>query len=106
MPPARAGVVPGPVEVAGYAEPSLVFALGTDTGLGGARDAAAAVAAGRPAIVETKEQPAFLAALKAAGLSPRPAGTISGVDYSTGDDMKLTLYRGEPQPAPVQPVAP
>lgn len=104
----RAGVVPGPVEVAGYAEPSLVFALGTDTGLGGAGEAAAAIAAGRPAIVEKKEQPAFLAALTAAGLSPHPAGTISGVDYSNGDDMTLTLYRGEPQPAPasVQPVAP
>lgn len=96
----RAGVVPGPVEVAGYAEPSLVFALGTDTGLGGAPEAAKAVADGRPAVVERREQPAFLAALRAAGLSPRPAGTISGVDYSNGDDMTLTLYRGEPQPAP------
>jgi 4-amino-4-deoxy-L-arabinose transferase-like glycosyltransferase len=97
----RAGVVPGPVEVAGYAEPSLVFALGTATGLGGPREAAQAIAEGRTAVVEKKEQPAFLAALKAAGLSPRPAGTISGVDYSNGDDMSLTLYRGEPQkPAP------
>lgn len=93
----RAGVVPGPVEVAGYAEPSLVFALGTDTGLGGPEEAAEAIAEGRTAVVEKKEQPAFLAALKAAGLSPRPAGTISGVDYSNGDDMTLTLYRGEPQ---------
>ncbi len=102
----RAGVVPGPVEVAGYAEPSLVFALGTDTGLGGPKEAAAAIAEGRTAVVEKHEQPAFLAALKAAGLSPRPAGTISGVDYSNGDDMALTLYRGEPQAAPVQPVQP
>lgn len=102
----RAGVVPGPVEVAGYAEPSLVFALGTDTGLGGPKEAAVAIAEGRAAVVEKHEQPAFLAALKAAGLSPRPAGTISGVDYSNGDDMALTLYRGEPQPAPVQAVRP
>ncbi len=102
----RAGVVPGPVEVAGYAEPSLVFALGTDTGLGGAKEAAQAIADGRPAIVDRKERPAFLAALRAAGLSPRPAGTISGVDYSNGHDMTLTLYRGEPQPEPVQQVAP
>ncbi|MFA7262879.1 MAG: glycosyltransferase family 39 protein [Caulobacter sp.] len=100
----RAGVVPGPVEVAGYAEPSLVFALGTDTGLGGPKEAAAAIAAGRPAVVEKREQGAFLAALAAAGLSPRPAGTISGVDYSNGDDMTLTLYRGEPQPAPAPQV--
>lgn len=101
----RAGVVPGPVEVAGYAEPSLVFALGTDTGLGGPAEAARAIAAGRSAVVEKREQGAFLAALKAAGLSPRPAGTISGVDYSNGDDMTLTLYRGEPQPAPTPRVA-
>ncbi len=93
----RAGVVPGPVEVAGYAEPSLVFALGTDTGLGGPAEAAKAIAEGRPAVVEKKEQAAFFAALKAAGLSPRPSGTISGINYSNGDDMSLTLYRGEPQ---------
>jgi hypothetical protein len=85
------------VEVAGYAEPSLVFALGTETGLGGPEEAAQAVAAGRSAVVEKREQAAFLAALRGAGLSPRPAGTISGVDYSNGDDMTLTLYRGEPQ---------
>ena len=102
----RAGVVPGPVEVAGYAEPSLVFALGTNTGLGGAEEAAEAIAEGRTAVVEKHEQPAFLAALRAAGLSPRAAGTISGVDYSNGDDMTLTLYRGEPQPTVTQPVQP
>ena len=74
------------------------------TGLGGPKEAAAAIAAGRPAVVEEREQGAFLAALAAAGLSPRPAGTISGVDYSNGDDMTLTLYRGEPQPAPAPQV--
>lgn len=102
----RAGVAPGPVEVAGYAEPSLVFALGTDTGLGGPEDAVAAIRAGRPAVVEAREEAEFKAALAAAGLSPRPAGTISGVDYSNGDDMTLTLYRGEPQPAPAPQAAP
>jgi len=96
----REGVAPGPVEVAGYAEPSLVFALGTDTGLGGGADAARAIAEGRPAVVEAHERPAFLAALRAAGLTPRPAGTVAGLDYSNGDEMRLTLYRGEPQKAP------
>ena len=98
----RAGVVAGPVQIAGYSEPSLIFALGTDTGLGGGAEAAKAVADGRPAVVERSAQPQFLAALKAAGLSPRPAGAISGVDYSNARDMTLTLYRGEPQPEPVQ----
>jgi len=100
----RAGVTPGPVEVAGFAEPSLVFALGTTTGLGDAEDAAAAVAQGRPAVVESREEQAFQRALAARGLASRPAAQVSGLDYSNGDEMTLRLYRGLPQPAP-QPVA-
>jgi 4-amino-4-deoxy-L-arabinose transferase-like glycosyltransferase len=46
------GVVPGPVAVAGYAEPSLVFALGTETDLATADEAADALASGQPALVE------------------------------------------------------
>jgi hypothetical protein len=75
----------------------LVFALGTTTGLGGPAEAVKAISDGRPAVVETKEQAAFLAALRAAGLTPRPVKTISGINYSNGDEMSLTLYRGEPQ---------
>jgi 4-amino-4-deoxy-L-arabinose transferase-like glycosyltransferase len=95
----REGVMPGPVEVAGYAEPSLVFALGTATGLGGAQDAAEAIVEGRPAVVESREEPAFRQALADRGLVPRPAGAVSGLDYTNGDEMTLTLYRGVPQPA-------
>lgn len=105
----REGVTPGPVEIAGYAEPSLVFALGTTTGLGGPEEAVKAVAEGRPAVVEAQEQAAFLAAMKAAGLTPRPVKTVSGVNYSNGDETRLTLYRGEPQKTArrvVVPVAP
>lgn len=94
----KLGIVPGPVEVAGYAEPSLVFALGTNTGLQGAQEAVDALVDGRPAIVEKREEPAFLAAMKKAGLTPKPVGAISGLDYTNGDAMTLTLYRGEPQP--------
>jgi len=93
----REGVVAGPVEVAGYAEPSLVFALGTTTGLGGPEEAVQAIAEGRPAVVEAREREAFLAAMTAAGLTPRPVKTVKGTDYSNGDEMALTLYRGEPQ---------
>ncbi|HEX5775998.1 MAG TPA: glycosyltransferase family 39 protein [Caulobacteraceae bacterium] len=93
----REGVMPGPVEVAGYAEPSLVFALGTNTGLGGAQDAAQAILQGRPAVVESREEPAFRQALAARGLVPRAAGAVSGLDYTNGDEMTLTLYRGVPQ---------
>ncbi|HYG27705.1 MAG TPA: glycosyltransferase family 39 protein, partial [Caulobacteraceae bacterium] len=72
----RSGVTPGPVEVAGYAEPSLVFALGTPTGLGDGEDAAVAVFQGRPAVVESREEPAFRAAMARRGLAPRPAGQV------------------------------
>ncbi|MFZ5668630.1 MAG: ArnT family glycosyltransferase [Pseudomonadota bacterium] len=102
----REGVTPGPVEVAGYAEPSLVFTLGSETGLGGPAEAAAAVAEGRPAVVEAREEPEFLARLARAGLPARPAATISGFDYSNGEDMRLTLYRGEPQVPPAREPAP
>ena len=95
----REGVMPGPVEVAGYAEPSLVFALGANTGLGGAREAAEAIVQGRPAVVESREEPAFRQALAARGLVPRAAGAVRGLDYTNGDEMTLTLYRGGPQPA-------
>ena len=91
--------MPGPVEVAGYAEPSLVFALGTATGLGGAEDAAKAIVEGRPAVVESREEAAFRQALANRGLVPRAAGAVSGLDYTNGDEMTLTLYRGVPQPA-------
>ena len=93
----RQGVTPGPVEVAGYAEPSLVFALGTGTDLGDAADAAAGIADGRPAIVESREEPAFHKALARQGLRVFPAATVKGVDYSNGDTMALTIYRGAPQ---------
>ena len=93
----RQGVTPGPVEVAGYAEPSLVFALGTTTDLSDAADAADGIADGRPAIVESREEPAFRKALAAEGLAALPAGTVKGIDYSNGDKMALTIYRGAPQ---------
>jgi 4-amino-4-deoxy-L-arabinose transferase-like glycosyltransferase len=89
----RDGVTPGPVTVAGYAEPSLVFLLGQDTELGDGSDAAQAVNEGRPAIVERREEPAFRAAL-----GPRAAGvtsvaTVSGLDYSNGHADILRFYR-------------
>ncbi len=95
------GVVPGPVAVAGYAEPSLVFLLGADTELGGADEAAAALADGRPAIVEAAQGPAFAAALAARRLTARPVDTVSGLDYSNGRPCVLRLYR----PATADPSA-
>ena len=94
----RQGIAPGPIAVAGYAEPSLVFGIGTGTDLGGAEEAADAIADNRAAVVESREQPAFQAAVKALGVTPRPIGTVSGLDYSNGDKTTLTIYA--PAPAP------
>lgn len=90
---------PGPVAVTGYSEPSLVFLLGTATELTDGTRAAEAIAQGRPAVVEAREDGVFRRALAAAGLTPRPVAVIEGQNYSDGDDERLTIYRGEPQTA-------
>lgn len=88
----RQGVAPGPVAVAGYAEPSLVFGVGTGTNLGDAEDAALALADNRAAVVESREQPAFQAALRQLHVTPRRIGVVEGLDYSNGDKTTLTVY--------------
>ena len=90
------GGAPGPVAVTGYSEPSMVFLLGTTTELTDPAGAAKAVAQGRPAVVEGRQEKAFQAALAALGQTARPAGVVDGFDYSDGDKERLTLYRGAP----------
>lgn len=87
---------PGPVAVTGYAEPSLIFQLGTTTQLTDGEGAADAIAEGRPAIVEGREEKPFRAAMEQLGLAPRPVTTVEGLNYSDGDRERLTIYRGEP----------
>jgi 4-amino-4-deoxy-L-arabinose transferase-like glycosyltransferase len=87
---------PGPVAVTGYAEPSMIFLLGTTTELTDPVGAAQAVVQGRPAVVEGRQEKAFQAALAAQGQTARPAGVVEGFDYSDGDKERLTLYRGAP----------
>ena len=79
------GGAPGPVAVTGYAEPSMVFLLGTTTELTDPQGAAQAVAEGRPAVVEERQEKAFQAALADLGQTARPAGMVDGFDYSDGD---------------------
>ena len=95
----REGVTPGPVAVAGYEEPSLVFLLGAATHLGDADDAAAAIADGRPAIVETRQLPAFQAALARDGVAAWREGEGAGLDYSNNqhDVLSIFLPAGAPQ---------
>ena len=100
----RQGVAPSPVAVAGYAEPSLVFGLGTATELGDATDAATALSEGRPALVEERQARAFRQAAAAQHLVLHPIGQIQGLDYSTGKRANLTAYA--PQPNATPPTSP
>ncbi len=95
----RGGVTPGPVALAGYAEPSAIFLLGTRTEIGNGDTAAAAVAEGRPAFVDATHESQFRAALAREGASARAVTTVEGLNYSRGDPVRLTLYaRAEPRP--------
>ncbi len=89
----RNGVTPGPVAVAGYAEPSLVFALGTDTDLGDGADAALAVESGAPALVEGRELARFVARLRQDKVTADKLGEVRGLDYSSGEPVVLSLWR-------------
>jgi hypothetical protein len=91
----REAAAPGPVAVAGYAEPSLVFALGAATGLGGAQEAAQAIADGRPAVVEARELPPFGQALARRGLGVRQVARVAGANYSNGDETELYVFEPE-----------
>ena len=98
----RQGIADAPVTVAGYAEPSLVFALGTETELGGPDDAAQAIAEHRPAVVEARQDPAFRQALKAAHATALEVAEVKGLDYSDGHKMTLRIYTA-PDNAPPPP---
>ncbi|MDP3382329.1 MAG: glycosyltransferase family 39 protein, partial [Phenylobacterium sp.] len=101
----RQGMAPSPVAVAGYAEPSLVFALGTPTLLGDSADAAQAIATFRPAVVEAAEEQAFRAALDARNLQVRMVRQVSGLNYSNGRPVRLRIYQNA-APRPPPPAAP
>ncbi len=84
-----------PVFIAGFGEPSAVFLLGTDTRHGGGADAARyldAVSDG-VVLVEARHREAFLKQAESLGLQPEAGATISGLNYSRGDPVAVTLYR-------------
>ena len=95
---------PGPVAIAGYAEPSAVFLIGTGTELTDGAGAAAALAQGRPAVVDRTAEQDFLASAAGYGAAPEAAATVEGYNYSTGEPLVLTLY--EPATATVPAVEP
>ncbi|MCC7267209.1 MAG: glycosyltransferase family 39 protein, partial [Caulobacteraceae bacterium] len=85
---------------AGYAEPSLVFGIGAQVNLGGPLDAADAIAEGRPAIVEDRETAPFRLRLAQQGARAREVGVVEGLDYSNGDEVRLTIYAPVEAPSP------
>ncbi len=80
---------------AGYTEPSLVFALGTNTVLTTPRGAAEHLAAtpGAIALIEDRFQGRFLAHALENGIVVEAVGVVRGFNYSGGDRVEITLYR-------------
>jgi hypothetical protein len=81
-----------PLVAVGYDEPSLVFLLGTRLHLAGAREAAELLDRGGEVLVSEPERRSLQQALGERGLVARPLGDASGIDYSVGRRVILTLY--------------
>lgn len=83
-----------PVVTAGYAEPSIQFLLGTETALDNGADAARTAArSGGLALVSDDQRGSFLAGLATGGARADALEDISGLNYSRGRKMRITLYR-------------
>jgi hypothetical protein len=80
--------------LAGYQEPSLMFALGADVVLtdgSGAADTGAK--AGGLALVEDQEKGAFLARLAELQADATLVGEVNGFNYSRGRKVYIAVYR-------------
>jgi 4-amino-4-deoxy-L-arabinose transferase-like glycosyltransferase len=83
-----------PPAIAGYQEPSLVFALGKDVVLADGKGAAEASArVGSLALVEDEALGDFLARLAELQADAKQVGEVTGLNYSRGRKMHVTLYR-------------
>lgn len=83
-----------PAALAGFYEPSAVFLLGTQTGLGnGAAAADALIDRGGAAIVDGRERASFEARLQERNGAAEIVAEIGGFNYSKGDRIQLTVYR-------------
>jgi len=98
------GIADAPVAVTGYAEPSLVFLVGTETEEATPDEAAEAISEHRPVVVEARQEAAFEAALAKDALKAHLVAVIAGLDYSTGKKMVLRVYESA-TPTPPDPAA-
>lgn len=86
------------VVIAGYYEPSIVFLLGTSTRLTNGEQAALYLTKHpkAAAVIEAREETAFQAAIKSQQINLTTLAEISGVNYSNGKDVVLTVYAVSP----------
>ena len=94
---ALSGPQPAALAAAGFHEPSLVFHLGRDLLLvdGGEAALFLAEAPGGMAVVEQRQQAAFMAMAKRLGLVVEEVHQIEGFNMSKGDDIIIFLYRAD-----------
>ena len=84
---------PPPV-LAGYDEPSMLFALGANLGLSDGKGAADIAARnGGLALIEDAERGPFLARLAEQQADATALETVHGFNYSRGRDVAVTIYR-------------
>lgn len=91
--------VPGdpPPVLAGYDEPSMLFALGGDIGLSdGAGAAEIAARNGGLALIEAQQRGAFLARLAELQADAAALSEVTGFNYSRGREVMVTIYRVTP----------
>ena len=94
---ASSGRQPAAIAAAGYHEPSLVFLLGRDVMLVDSREAALflAEAPDGVALVEARQQAAFLDVVRRLGLRLAAPKQLSGYNMSKGQDVVILIYRRE-----------
>ena len=94
---ASSGRQPAAIAAAGYHEPSLVFLLGRDVLLVDSREAALflAEAPDGVALVEARQQTAFLDMARRLGLQLAAPEQLSGYNMSKGQDVVILIYRRE-----------
>ncbi len=83
-----------PLVVSGFSEPSLVFRAGTGTWLGPPNETAHILAKDKRAIavIEQSYDSAFQQEAVDEHIAVQSIGTVSGLNYSTGRRIRLTLY--------------
>ena len=91
------GGLPAALAAAGYHEPSLVFLLGRDVLPVDSREAALflAEASDGVALVEARQQAAFLDMARHLGLRLAAPEQVSGYNMSKGQDVVIMIYRRE-----------